>query len=68
MLLLPKTIIYIGNTLAWFYGIYHQLLDVIFVGLFEIIYNNIFKLINQVFDGIFHGIFCNRNELDFIIM
>ncbi len=48
--------IYIGNTLVRFDGVYQQLLDVIFNGLLETIYNNIFRLINQVFDKIFHGI------------
>ncbi len=56
MLLPPKTMIYIGNTLVWFYGVCHQVLDVILNGLLETIYNKTFRIINQVFDGIYHGI------------
>ncbi len=68
MLLLPKTMIYIGNTLIWFYGLYHQLLDVIYNGLLETIYNNMFKPIHQAFGGIFIGIFIMETNWILIIM
>ncbi len=43
-------------------------MDVILNRIFETIYNNIFKAINQVFDGLFDENIYNRNELDIIIM
>ncbi len=46
------------------YGLYHQLLDGIYVELVQAINYNIPVANKQVFDGIFHGIFDNRNELD----
>ncbi len=54
--------------MGWFYGVYQQILDVMFSGLLKIIYNNIFKAIKQVFDGLFHGNIYNRNKLGIIIM